>query len=92
MPALLGLAACAPVTVEQAERSCLGNARDAAGPRSQIGIGVGSGGYTGGYFGFEVSSDYVMGRTPSEAFDRCVRSRSGLPPSRPLEEQPGWSG
>lgn len=90
VPALLGLAACAPIPVEQAERACLREARDASAPRAEIGLGLGSGGYRSGYVGFEVSSDYVMGRDPADVFDNCVRRRSGQPPGRPLQEQPGW--
>jgi hypothetical protein len=91
IPGFLGMAACAPVPVEQAERNCLQAARDASGPRTEIGLGLGSGGYRSGYVGFEVSSDYLYGRDPAEVFDACVRRRSGQPPKRPLQEQPGWS-
>ena len=42
-PALLGLAACGPVSVEQAERACLDAARDARAPRGEVGFGVGFG-------------------------------------------------
>ncbi|WP_134678969.1 hypothetical protein [Paracoccus ravus] len=89
----LGLAACAtaPVSVEEAEMICLRDARDAVRPRSEIGLGIGSDGYRGGYVGIELSSDYIMGRNPADVFEACVRRRSGLPPGRPLNEQPGWS-
>lgn len=90
VPVLLGLAACAPVPVERAERACLASARDATGPRTQVGIGVGSGGYRGGFISVDLSSDYIMGRDPSAVFDACVRRRSGQMPTRPLYEQPGW--
>lgn len=91
-PALLGLAGCtpAPVSVEQAEWSCLQVAQDATRPRTEIGFGIGSGGYRGGYVGVGVSSDYITGRDPAEVYDSCVRRRSGQPPRRPLQEQPGW--
>ncbi|MFH5775697.1 hypothetical protein [Paracoccus broussonetiae] len=89
-PAMLGLTACAPVPVDQAERSCLTAARDASGPRTEAGFGVGSDGFRGGYFSVGVSSDYMAGRDPSEVFEDCVLRRSGQPPSRPLYEQPGW--
>ncbi len=87
---LLGLAACAPIPVEQAERACLSDARDATGPRTEMGIGVGSHGYRGGYVNIGVSSDYIMGRDPSQVFSNCVQRRSGQMPTRPLYEQPGW--
>lgn len=91
-PALLGLAACGPVPVAQAERTCLEAARDARGPRGEIGVGAGSGGFRGGYVSIGVSSDYLSGRDPSEVFDNCVRRRSGQMPTRPLYDQPGWRG
>lgn len=90
VPALLGLAACAPIPVEQAERACLADARDATGPRTEMGIGVGSHGYRGGYINIGVSSDYIMGRDPSQVFQDCVQRRSGQMPQRPLYDQPGW--
>ena len=90
IPLLLGLAACAPIPVEQAERACLADARDATGPRTQMGIGVGSHGYRGGFVQIGVSSDYIMGRDPSKVFQDCVIRRSGKLPERPLYEQPGW--
>ncbi|MDQ7776521.1 hypothetical protein [Paracoccus aminovorans] len=87
---LLGLAACAPIPVEQAERACLADARDATGPRTEMGIGVGSHGVRGGFVQIGVSSDYIMGRDPSQVFQECVQRRSGQVPTRPLYEQPGW--
>lgn len=90
LPALLALAACTPLTVDQAERVCLDNARDATGPRTQMGVGVGSGGVRGGFVQIGVSSDYIMGRDPSQVFAECVQRRSGQMPNRPLYDQPGW--
>ncbi len=87
---LLGLAACAPIPVEQAERACLAAARDATGPRTEMGIGVGSHGARGGFVSVGVSSDYIMGRDPAQVFENCVQRRSGQMPQRPLYEQPGW--
>ena len=90
VPALLGLAACAPLPVDRAERICLDSARDATGPRTEMGIGVGSHGYRGGYVQVGVSSDYITGRDPSQVFQECVRRRSGQMPTVPLYDQPGW--
>lgn len=90
VPALLGPAACAPIPVEQAERACMASAQDARGPRTQVGLGVGSHGYRGGFVSVDLSSDYVMGRDPSQVFQNCVQRRSGRMPTRPLYEQPGW--
>jgi hypothetical protein len=36
IPLVLGLAGCAPIPVEQAERACLADARDATGPCRRI--------------------------------------------------------
>lgn len=88
--ALPGLAACAPLTVDQAERACLGAARDATGPRAEMGVGFGSHGARGGFVQVEMSSDYIMGRDPSQVFQDCVLRRSGQMPTRPLYDQPGW--
>lgn len=92
---LAGLAACGPVPVHQAERDCLEDARAATGPRGEIAVGVGSNGRTVrpvGSVELSISSDYVMGRDPSDVFNRCVMRRSGQMPTRPLYDQPGWKG
>ena len=92
---LTALAACGPVPVDQAERSCLDDARMATGPRTNILLGVGTGGrHTGGFGGVSVavSGDYLAGRDPAQAFDRCVMRRSGQMPVVPLQQQPGWRG
>lgn len=90
-----GLGACGPVPVAQAERACLDDARAATGPRSEVGVGVATDGdrvWTGAGFEVSLSSDYVMGRDPSDVFNSCVMRRSGQPPTRPLSDQPGWRG
>lgn len=95
-PALLGLAGCAaPVPVEQAEQICLSEIRYDPGPRTRVAVGVGGGGGHLGGFGrvsWDVDADRLMGRSPAEAFDHCVRQRSGQSPTRPLTKQPGWLG
>lgn len=94
--ALIGtLAACGPVPVEQAERSCLRDAELAVRPQTDVTVGVGTG--SGGTRGFgsvsvELSGDYLRGRDPAQAYELCVQRRSGQPPRRPLAEQPGWAG
>ncbi|MFT4013994.1 MAG: hypothetical protein QM682_11435 [Paracoccus sp. (in: a-proteobacteria)] len=88
--ALPALVACAPLSVDQAERVCLDQARDATGPRTEMGMGIGSGGYRGGFVQVGLSSDYIMGRDPSKVFADCVQRRSGQKPTRPLYDQPGW--
>lgn len=92
---LIGLAALAgcmgPVTVEQAERSCLSEIH-AARPDTRVSLGIvgGSGGIRP-HAGLSVSmsSDAIMGRDPSDQFNTCVMRRSGQMPTRPLAEQPG---
>lgn len=88
--ALPGLAACAPIPVDQAERACLASARDAMGPRTEMGVGIGSHGVRRGYVQVGISSDQIMGRDPSAVFQDCVLRRSGQMPARPLYDQPGW--
>ncbi|WP_347267992.1 hypothetical protein [Paracoccus sp. (in: a-proteobacteria)] len=92
VPALLGLAGCAPqlVPVERAERACMAEARGGQPPRTQVGFGVGSHGVRGGFVQVDLSSDQIAGRDPAEAFSQCVQRRSGEMPRRPLYEQPGW--
>lgn len=88
-----GLAACGPVPVDQAERSCLRDAREASAPRSQAVLGVGTDGDDVGVlagFSVSVSSDYITGRDPAVVFHDCVVRRSGQVPTRPLHQQPGY--
>ncbi|MBC2834280.1 hypothetical protein H7F16_02100 [Gemmobacter straminiformis] len=89
---LLTLAACGPVTVEQAERQCFERARLAAGPRGEVGVGVGSDGRMSASVDVTVTSDYLGGRDPAAVFDACVYQKSGQPPSRPLYSFPEWKG
>lgn len=95
-PLLAGLVACGPVPVDRAERSCLRDAELAQRPRGEVtlGVGAGGGGFNGGFGRVEldVSSDYLMGRDPSDVFNRCVLQRSGQMPTRALADQPGWYG
>ncbi|AUH34961.1 hypothetical protein [Paracoccus tegillarcae] len=94
--ALLGfLAACGPVPIDQAERSCLRDAEMAQKPRTEVALGVGVGNGKPRSYGavsFEVSGDYLMGRDPANVFANCVQRRAGQPPSVPLNDQPGWRG
>ena len=93
LPLAAALSACGPVPVDQAERSCLRDARLAERPRGHavVGVGGGSGGSQGfGRVELEVSGDYLMRRDPSDVFARCVVARSGQAPTHPLDDQPGW--
>lgn len=91
-----GLSACGPVSVAQAERSCLRSAELASKPRGEVVIGAIGGGGGGfrpaGRVELEISSDYIIGRDPSDVFSRCVIRKSGQIPTRPLADQPGWRG
>ncbi|MDO5621529.1 MAG: hypothetical protein Q4G24_08680 [Paracoccus sp. (in: a-proteobacteria)] len=91
----LAVTACGPVTVEQAERSCLDDARSAKGPRGSVAIGAGGSRHGISPYGrveMSVSSDYIFGRDPAEVFTNCVMRRSGQMPTRSLADQPGWKG
>lgn len=97
LPLAVALGACAPVPVDQAERSCLRDVQASQQPpRTEVGIGVASD-FDGGVrpFGsvsFEISSDRLLGRDPSDVFAQCVMRRSGQPPSVSLYDQPRWQG
>ena len=87
---LILLAACGPVSLQQAERACFDRARLAQQPRGSVGVGVNSNGKTSGVLELEVSSDFLQGRDPSAVYDQCVMQRSGMPPSQPLYARPDW--
>lgn len=92
---LAALAACGPVPVDRAEDSCLRDAELASRPRGEVTMGVAGGSGRVGTVGrleVDLSSDYLMGRDPSDVFNRCVMRRSGQLPSRALADQPGWRG
>lgn len=91
---ILGLAACGPVPVEEAERICVRDTRDTV-PRSRVGLGVvsGPGGtHTAAGISFELSSDAITGRSPEQVYQACVQRRSGQLPTRPLSAYPEWRG
>lgn len=93
--ALATLSACGPVPVAQAQQECLEDARLAVRPRGEVavGVGIGPGGTRPtGSVGLTVSSDYIMGRDPSDVYNRCVLRRSGQMPVTALSDQPGWRG
>jgi len=89
---LLGLVACGPITLEQAERQCFERARLAQQPRGEVSVGMNSDGKAAGGFELNVSSDYLLGRDPAAVYETCVVSKSGEPPSRPLYARPDWKG
>ncbi|MGB8811779.1 MAG: hypothetical protein WCC57_01195 [Paracoccaceae bacterium] len=85
------LAACGPVSVQQAERECFGRASLAAHPRGMIAVGTGTNG-AAAKFKLAVSTDYLQGKDPSAIYDACVYQKSGQPPTRPLYTRPDWKG
>jgi len=89
--AVILLAACGPVPLEQAERECLQDARLAVHPRGEIGFGVGSNGPSAD-LDLTISTDYLLGRDPSAVFDACVINKSGQRPSQPLYSRSDWKG
>lgn len=83
LAAAMPLVACGPVSPEAAARQCEDRARSAAGPRGEIGIGVGSDGFQS-KVEIGITSDYIAGRDPYVVYDQCVRQLSGQGPIRPL--------
>ena len=89
---LLFLAACGPISVQEAERQCYERARLAQQPRGEVAVGVNSDGKAVGGLELTVTSDYIMGRDPSALYESCVMQKSGALPSRPLYDRPDWRG
>ena len=92
LPLLVALAACGPVSVQQAENACFSQARLAKQPRGEVRFGANSEGRVVTGYKIEVSSDYLQGRDPSAVYDACVYQKSGQPPTRPLYDRPDWKG
>jgi hypothetical protein len=86
------LAACGPMTVQQAEKQCFERARLAQQPRGEVRIGANSDGKAVGGLDITVSSDFVLGRDPAAVYETCVVSKSGQLPTRPLYDRPDWKG
>ena len=91
-PLALLLAACGPMSVQQAERDCFARARLAEQPRGMVKVGGTSAGKAVGRLSLQVSSDYILGKDPSAIYETCVMSKSGKPPTRPLYDRPDWKG
>lgn len=85
---LLPLVACGPVSLQQAERECLSQARLAQQPRGSVAVGIGSDGKPRTALDVTISSDFIQGRDPSQVYDNCVVRRSGQMPSRPFSSIP----
>jgi hypothetical protein len=88
---LLPLAACGPMSLQNAEKQCFERARLAQQPRGEIYAGIGNGKPAGG-FKIEVTSDYLLRRDPSAVYDQCVLQKSGQAPSQPLYSRTDWKG
>lgn len=87
---VLLLAACGPVSLQQAERACFDRARLAQQPRGSVGVGINSNGQASGLLDVQVSTDYLQGRDPSAVYDQCVYQKSGQAPSQPLYSRSDW--
>ena len=85
---MIPLLGCGPVSLQQAERECLSQARLAQQPRGSVGIGIGSDGKVRPTFDVTISSDYIQGRDPAQVYDACVMRRSGQMPQRPFGSIP----
>ena len=86
--ALLGLYACGPIPVDQAERLCIPDAQAAQHPRGSVGFGLDSQGHTAANLNLSVSSDFLTGRDPDAVYIACVEQRSGQMPTRPFSALP----
>jgi len=91
LPLLALVAACGPVSVEQAERDCFERARLAQQPRGTFAVGTSTEGPQV-RSEINVSSDFLMGRDPAQVYDSCVQQRSGQLPRTPLYARPDWKG
>jgi len=82
------LAACGPVSLVQAEKSCVSDAQLAQRPRGSAAFGMGSDGQVGASFTLGISSDYLQNRNPDDVFAACVQRRAGQAPTRPFSAMP----
>lgn len=87
----LTLAACAPMSLQEAERQCYREARLAQGPSGEVRMGVATGpGGTRpvGGLSVDISSDWLAGRDPEQVWRGCVHRRSGQLPTRDFGSVP----
>lgn len=85
------VAACGPVSLEQAERDCFERARGAAGPTGFVEAGYGRHGAVGA-IEIDINSDYLQGKDPSAVYAACIMRKTGQPPRLPLFARPDWKG
>ncbi|MEM9971970.1 MAG: hypothetical protein AAF762_12850 [Pseudomonadota bacterium] len=81
---LAALAACGPVSPEAAANQCEVQARRAAGPTGEVGIGVNSDGRVSTGVAIGISLDALRGRDPVEVYEDCVFRKTGAAPIRPV--------
>ncbi len=79
----LGLAACGPFPVEQAERQCYAQFAPKPPISGEAGMGVTNDGFRSNMKVELNVGAYVQG-DPSAAYDSCVFRKSGRMPTRPL--------
>ncbi len=82
---LATLAACGPISPELAADQCEAEARKAAGPTGEIGIGINSDGRVTNSISIGISSDALFGKDPQAVYENCVRRKTGEGPIRPLD-------
>lgn len=86
--ALLALAACGPVSRENAEFQCREQAHLAERPRGNVAIGAGTGGVRS-RVALEIGSDFILGRDPASVYDQCAMRRTGQLPKRRYDDFAG---
>lgn len=80
----LALAACGPISPQEAADQCEERARAAQGPTGEARIGVNSEKGVVGGVSLKITSDFVAGRDPQIVYENCVVQKTGQGPVRPL--------
>jgi hypothetical protein len=87
--AMMAVAGCGPVSQETAEKQCFERARLAQQPRGTVAVGGGSGGVKS-EVEVEITTDFLLGRDPSQVYETCVFNKTGRMPDQPVYMRPGW--
>ena len=87
--AMFALSACGGMSVERAESTCVEDAKAARGPTGTLAVGTTSEGPRA-KADITISTDWVSGRDPEEAYASCVLRRSGKAPVTMLRDRPEW--
>ena len=69
---------------ERADEVCRAEARDAAGPRGEFGIGINSDGEIRNRIEIGISSNALFGKDPEQVYNECYRRRTGQSPTEPV--------